>query len=383
MQRTRMISQQQQQQQQVWCPETSYALGSEEGGRGSLLHGLLASSSSSEQEQEAKATEKAKARKKAVIPRRRTPTLCIDLQQPPKRQDSSVASDNPSTEQGIKKPLASTSSPTYKTIEIKSELQHSLLQLSHQAYHKSNTKSNTFCGWTDSEHDDLQQQQQVATSAKVPWQPQGHGTEPGDRSKLQTPLDGRRSALQSRISSSRQNSSNIPSSSSRAGSRYRASHTSYTFQHFDTPEEYAANYLELYSYTTLHSSSNSREEDEKLLYCSCGEGEEVEQDAEVILPLGVKSLYRGDPYILELVSRLGIREPPPPPPPLLENWQGQLLLTQPRPTPPSIVKRKRNERDTVNIVVSNSAAKRLLLCWPQPSFTAFPAFSLVATLVGI
>lgn len=290
----------------VWRPEASYApasLGSEEGGRGSLQD--------SEQVLELKGDRKKKSG--VIIPKRRTPTVCI----PSPANQNDTETSTPSSDPGRV--------AIYKTIERNKK--QGLLELSHVVYEKSKARNgNWFCGWTDFEALDLHQ--------KPP--PTAGTVESGDRSRLQTPLDGYRSTLNSRASCSRYSSSH---------GRRRV--YQYTFHHLDTSEEYAEQYTQLYSFTALNLQ---KEDDERV----CCEGEEVEQDAEVILPLGVKSLYRGDPYLRELVSRLGIREPPP-----LQDWEKQQqLLMGPRPTPPSIVKRKRNGKDPVDIMVSNSAPKR-------------------------
>ena len=288
----------------VWRPEVSYApatVGSEEGGRGSL---------------HAEQVEVKAVRKKASIPRRRTPTVHIP---PPAALNCSESNNSPSTDTG--------SPAVYKTIEKNKK--QSLLEFSRKPYEKSkapNPRSvNWFCGWTEFEHVDLHYRPPVMTATD-------------NRTRLQTPGDGYRSSLQSRVSSSRY-------SSSRGGRR--AYH--YTFRHFAKTEDHIENYRALYCFTMLNSDPCNRQ-DEDRVYC---EGEDVEQDAEVTLPLGVKSLYRGDPYIRELVSRLGIREPPP------EDWgKIQQLLTSPRPTPPSIVKKRKDGKDTVDMVVANSAPKR-------------------------
>jgi hypothetical protein len=286
----------------VWRPGASHvapSLESEEGGRGSLQE--EEGRGSLQGEAEAKPVVK----KKSSLPRRRTPTVYI----PPKGiTDTSTPS-----------PLAD----GYKTIEKTKRPIPSLLELSRKPYEKKKTpESNWFCGWSDFECLDQQQGGMKQTI-----------TEGG---RLQTPRDGYRSSLLSRASSSRYNSSH----------GVRKAHT-YTFHHFERFEEYAEHYRDFYAFTTLNSGGSR--EDEERVYC---EGEEVEQDAEVLLPLGVKSLYRGDPYLRELVNRLGIRDPPD-----YEAQQQQLLGT-PRPTPPSIVKRRKDGKDTVNIIVANSAPKR-------------------------
>lgn len=295
----------------VWRPMDSYAstsLGSEEGGRGSLH-----ASSSEQQQQEVKMV-----KRRASIPRRRTPTVHI----PPPAVLNCSETNSPSTDTG--------SPAVYKTIEKNKK--QSLLDLSQKPYEKSKAPNprndNWFCGWTKFEHLDLH------------YRPITMATAAEDRCRLQTPGDGYRSTMQSRASNSRYNSSH---------GRRKA--YSYTFHHFMNSEDHIENYRTLYCFSALNSDPSSRQ-DEDRVYC---EGEDVEQDAEVTLPLGVKSLYRGgDPYIRELVNRLGIRGPPP------EDWERhQQLLATPRPTPPSIVKKRKDGKDTMDMMVANSAPKRL------------------------
>lgn len=293
----------------IWGPEASYtaaSLGSEEGGRGSLHD-----TSSSEQLNAA-----AKVKNKS-IPKRRTPTVSI----PPQANQETSETGTPSS------PTDAGKSPAiYTTIE--NNKKQSLLELSHELYETSKPANpHWFCGWTECEILDLHRKPPPTVTGE------------GDRSRLQTPMDGYRSTLHSRASSSRYSSSH---------GRRRT--YQYTFRHYETSEEYAEEYRQLYSFTAMNTGCPPRDEDERI-YC---EGEDVEQDAEVIFPLGVKSLYRGDPYLRELASRLGIREPPP----SFQDWDRQQQLISPRPTPPSIVKKKRNGKDQVNIVVSNSTLKR-------------------------
>ena len=292
---------------QTWRPDVSYAatsLGSEEGGRGSLQ----APSTTTAGEQELETT---KRKNKTHIPRRKTPTVMV-----------LTPTKAPRESQG------------YKTIETKKD--PTLLQLSRKTYDSTPTTTNNnnnttknrnwFCGWTDYEHLDL--------SAVT-----GPGPSDGDRSRLQTPMEGLRGTVHgssgSRVSSSRY-------SSSRGGRRKEEQRA---FQHYSDVGVYMEEYRRLYCYTTL-SSAPSLREDERV-FC---EGEEVEQDGEAIFSPGVKSLYRGDQHIRDLVSRFGVRD--------LSGGQETQQQHNPRPTPPSIVKRRRDRRETADIVVSNSTAKR-------------------------
>ena len=61
----------------------------------------------------------------------------------------------------------------------------------------------------------------------------------------------------------------------------------------------------------------------------------VEQNKQALLTVEVKSLYRGDPFLRELASRLGVGE-------LIREPQ---LLSPTRHTPPSIVKKHKTQTD--------------------------------------
>lgn len=294
-------------QKRTWHPERSYTasqLGSGESGRGSLH------ASSSEQEPEQASSEATKTRRKPPIPRRRTPTVYIPA------EGAATSADNTPT------PTAQ-SRPNYQTIEPNKR--PSLQQLSAEVYKRPNAplpkNHSSFCGWTDLEPLDMYQSNKMATSDV-------------DRTKLQTPADGYRSSLHSRASSSRY-------TSSRAGHRT----SQYIFHHYEELERHIEDYRNLYSYSALTAGpSLPTTGGERVAYF---EGEDIEQDDEVILPTGVRS-YRGDAHLRELFHRLGIKEPLPPP---LPDWE------RPRPTPPSIVKKRRNGRD-VEIVISNSAPRK-------------------------
>lgn len=295
----------------VWYPDRSYkapAADSEESGRGSLH------ASSSEQEQDSST----RGRKKLPIPRRRTPTVI------------------PTIAAAIGKCEVVKPSPkvSYATMAIESRGETTLLELSFSAYEKSkisNPKNdNWFCGWTDHEYLDLHQTSKMASNCSDGF----------DRTRLHTPAEGYRSSLHSRASSSRY-------TSSRDGHRVHQ----YTFHHFKESGDYIENYRDLYSYTSLITGSTHLKGKEAIAFF------EGEDDDDATLPIGVRSLYHGDSYLRELVNRLGIKDAPLSFPQEWEREQQQ-LLQGPRPTPPSIVKKRRSDKATVNIVVSNSAPKR-------------------------
>lgn len=292
---------------QMWHPESSYAVtnndGSEEGGRGSLH----ASSSEGCEAQ-------AKTRRKVHIPPRRTPTVIVSSAKTPDRAKS-----------------ASTEQPTqnYPTIERRDEVD--LFELSSQPYKDDSTLSELhgpkgpFSGWTN--HESLELKEQLRSVMKYSFA--------GGGGAHATP-EGNRSALQSRASSSRYTSS--------CGSRGRR-YYSYTFHHYQDTDNYISNYRDLYSYTALNTGQEDREEGRPR------RTEERSMEDASHLPVGVRSLYQDDPYMRELVSRLGIKEPP-------SAAAVQQLLHSPRPTPPSIVKKRRKGEETISIVVSNTAYKR-------------------------
>ena len=266
--------------------------GCEEGGRGSLH------ASSSEQEQEGKAAV-AKSKKKISIPRRRTPTVKITC--------NTTARTFKEQKKG-----------NYSTIETRNE--PSLFRLSSKPYENRKAPNpntyNSFCGWTDHEYYDLHHQNSKLCSNEI------------DRTGLQTPAERNRSALQSRTSNSRYSSS--------YGSRRRYS---YTFHHFDNLDDFMANYNDLYCFTTLNTSSYQQKEEEKPNEKIFQEGEDIQQDYEVLLPLEDKLLYGMDPYLRELAKRLGIAS-------FSQYSENQLLQT-----PHTIVKKRRDLQD---LVVSGS-----------------------------
>lgn len=295
---------------QIWRPDVSYtatSLGSEEGGRGSLQAPSSSSTTTGEQELEV-----TKRRNKEHIPQRRTPTVMVltTAKAPPRESQAS-----------------------YKTIEKKKDPTGTLLQLSRKAYERTtptNTKNrNWLCGWMD--HEDLD----LSTT--------GPSAIDGERSRLHTPMEGSRSTQLygngSRVSSSRYISSR--------GGRGREEQCRRAFQHYNELGMYMEEYHRLHCYTTL-STAPSLREDERA-FC---EGEDVEQDGETVFHLEVKSLYRGDLHSRELVNRLGVRDNS-----SVQDWERQLLVQNPRPTPPSIVKRRRDRKDSVDIMV-NSTLKR-------------------------
>lgn len=296
----------------LWYPETSYTgphMVPEEAGRGSQQ------GSSSEQELETG------TQKRQVTP----PTPAVNVP--------------PDTSRKIKPPLLlpelTEGANIYKTIEAIDEDEATLLDHSSLPYQKSNTTApnqncpNWFCGWTEEEYFDL------------------HRTKPPpcdtDRALLRT-ADGYRSTLHSRGGYARYNSTSTV--------RRRPP---YSFHHFDSFQKYSKEYRKVYSYTALCTSHYSQKETKEEKKKNGGEWECVEHDFDTtILPIGMNNVYQKDPYLRELISRLGIREPPANMernPCIMEGDKQQQLLRSPRPTPPSIVKRKKVE----NIVVSNSA----------------------------
>ena len=160
-----------------------------------------------------------------------------------------------------------------------------------------------FCGWVENEP-----LGKYASSS--------HRAAPcgSDRFAAQTPAEGCRSTLQSRASS---RPSGVVSGRRRC---------SYDFVHFQDARDYIEHYRKYYCYTTLNVQPTpaSRRECRVLVA-----EEAVDENPDNFMPLGVRSLYRGDPYLRELASRLGVRE---------SFKEPQLLRTQ-RPTPPSIVKK--------------------------------------------
>ncbi len=166
-----------------------------------------------------------------------------------------------------------------------------------------------FCGWM--EREDLMKYAPGPSKASST-------SHPADRS-VQTPADGSRSHPPSRASS--------------RYSRIRREH--YDFRHLAKAQDYMDHYRQFYCYSALNCPTNHPC---KTITETVVKGEEEEEQcAENFMPLGVKSLYRGDPYLRELASRLGVRGPP--------RCREQQLLKSPHPTPPSITKRSREVTD--------------------------------------
>lgn len=315
-------------QRRVWHPEASYTpspqaaqLGSEESGRGSLQASSHTSASESEQE----TGPGTKRRSKQVIPRRRTPTVCIPPARPLRGRRELTSTPSPSTE--AKK-------PAYKTMESSKGHTRILLEQSSKIYRQTSGSGTTppskqvhnwFCGWTDHEHLDMYRSNRLVGGTAV---------EHDGRSTLQTPAEG------SRASSSRY----VSSQDGR-----RVFH--YVFHHYLDVKRHIQKYRELYSYTALNISPSHLAMTEQRAAASRGDSEqdyEDEVEDEVLLPFG---LNPGDPHLCELMRHLGIRDVPP-----MVNWETQRQQL-PRPTPPSIFKRRGQERE-VEIVISNSAPKR-------------------------
>lgn len=118
------------------------------------------------------------------------------------------------------------------------------------------------------------------------------------------------------------------------------------FQHFRELRHYIEHYRITQSYTTLNVPGLKRK-----MSCECGNGllgkseklppepKVVEQDPDSCMQLEVKSYYQdADPYLRELVSRLGVRG--------LQTREQQLLRSS-KPTPPSITRKKKPREDLV------------------------------------
>lgn len=272
----------------VWHPERSLAQydGCEESGRGS-----------SKALPSAAGTEAAEVKRKRVsIPRRRVPTV-------------DVAAGGANQKRECAKEVGG-GAQTYSTIEQTDHftvLESSLEPAKRARYEGDHCPD--FCGWLGDEP--LTRYSKVVAVYT-------------DRTGLQTPADGNRGVLQSRPNSRY----------SSTGAGRRPGH--YDFRHFlGDAHEYIEHYRKFYCYTTLTIPPQRTS--------TIAEGEEeIQQDPDNFLPLGVKSLYRGDPYLRELASRLGVRE----------SIREQQLLRSPRPTPPSIVKKNREKTDL--IVCANS-----------------------------
>ena len=293
----------------LWYPGASFAKdaaqsegGSEEGGRGSMPTSPM--------------EETGHQNKRLPIPRRRTPTVAVTLLSALTNKDK-AEQDSTTLPQIVKK------TGTYETVEKVEDL--SLLDLSslpYEGFENDNSSPvrkypNWFCGWTDEEHFDLNRN----TSTRAP-RDVGRGA-------LQTPSSGIRTSLYTRASFS--------SSAMRRRPPYK-------FQHFASYEEYSEQYNTEYSYTSMFIPHKSGKE---------GKGQEVNykrvnEEASIAFPIDMKNVYHEDPFFVELVSRLRIKEP--------TKNRGlvdgdQSLLRGLRPTPPSIIKKKRNVE---NIVISNS-----------------------------
>ena len=296
----------------VWHPQKSVANdGSEEGGRGSFH-------APEPQVQTTDSSQLKTAKKKAKIPRRRTPTVDV----------SALVSRASSTKQ---KPTGKTAKArdTYDTIE--SQEGPTILECSSVVYRRETQTINTsnadiheLCGWRDREIECYKVASDRSATASNNF----------DRSRLQTPAEGLRSNLQSRAGNySRQTSS------------YGKRRECYIFQHFDKPYYYIEHYRMTQSYTTLNVPGLKRK-----MSCNCenglAEGEElppepkvVDQDPESYMQPEVKSHYQDtDPYLRELVSRLQVRG-------LIQREQQ--LLRSPKPTPPSITKKSKPREDLV------------------------------------
>lgn len=299
----------------VWHPQKSIANdGSEEGGRGSFH--------SSEPQVHATDSNQLKtAKKKAKIPRRRTPTVDI----------SALVSRASSTKQKSTTANGKTAKArdTYDTIE--SQDGPTILECSSMVYRRdpqaninSNAAINELCGWRDKEIE----------CYKAAADRSATGSNNFDRSRLQTPAEGLRSSLQSRAGNY-----------SRQASSYGKRKECYVFQHFYKPQHYIEHYRMTQSYTTLNVPGLKRK-----MSCNCEngllEGEElppepkvVDQDPESYMQPEVKSYCQDtDPYLRELVSRLGVRG-------LIQREQQ--LLRSPKPTPPSITKKTKPHEDLV------------------------------------
>ena len=168
-----------------------------------------------------------------------------------------------------------------------------------------------FCGWVENE--------------PLGKYASSHRVVPGgsDRFGVQTPAEGCRSTLQSRVSSRL----------SGAVSGRRRCH--YDFMHFQDAHEYIEHYRNYYCYTTLNVQPTLASRRECRVLVPEDIAENIKEDPKNFMPLGVRSLYRGDPYLRELASRLGVRD---------SVKEPQLLRSQ-RPTPPSIVKKNVNTLD--------------------------------------
>lgn len=265
----------------VWHPEKSIALhgGGEEmeGGRGSVMEAPQATSTP--------------VRK---IIRRKVPT--VDTRGASTRISSSKCKGDTEPERG---------GQSYDTIE-QTRRDSAILACKSLQLAKACTD---FCGWLENER-----LSNYASNRRL--------GSTSDRVGLQTPAEGCRSTLQSRVGSRY--------SSSVYGRRHH-----YEFRHLLDSHEYIEQYRKMYCYTTLTippQQEPSIEEGVPLL-----KEHDVQQVPESFLPMGMKSFHQSDPYLRELASRLGVKE----------SIKEQQLLHSPRPTPPSITKGNRNTEDLV------------------------------------
>lgn len=303
----------------VWHPQKSVANdGSEEGGRGSFH------TSEFQTPQAIDSDQLKTVKKKAKIPRRRTPTV-----------DVSALVSRASSTAKQKSRKAAKARDTYDTIE--SQDGPTILECSSVVYRRdpqaninSNANINELCGWRDREIECYKAAADRSATGSNNY---------FDRSRLQTPAEGLRSNLQSRAGNySRQ-----------ASSYGKRKECCYVFQHFYEPRHYIDHYRMTQSYTTLNVPGLKRK-----MSCDCEnglleKGEElppepkvVEQDPDSYMQLGVKSYGQDgtDPYLQELVSRLGVRG-------LIQQTREQQLLRSPKPTPPSITKKTKPREDLV------------------------------------
>ena len=134
---------------------------------------------------------------------------------------------------------------------------------------------------------------------------------PAPRRSCPTLADGLRSTLHSRLGA-------------RTTPSQRQRPVAFEFQHFLATYEHIDHYRTHYCFTTLSLSSLQPGTDDH-------QPEPVEQDKKSLLKPEVRSLYRGDPILRDLASRLGVGE----------SIKEPKLLHTPKRTPPSIVKKSR------------------------------------------
>lgn len=200
---------------------------------------------------------------------------------------------------------------TYATVEQNGgKGEHALLKYSARFWEGARSAQqlkgcSDFCGWMENEP-----LGRYASSHRAV--PCGN-----DRCGAQTPAEGCRSTLQSRASS---RLSGVVSGRRRCN---------YDFVHFQDPHEYIEHYRKYYCYTTLNVQPTPVSKRECRVLVAEDIAEDGEENPDNFMPLGVRSLYRGDPYLRELASRLGVRD----------SFKEPQLLRSQRPTPPSIVKK--------------------------------------------